>query len=292
MPGTKNGAQFKLKTFGTVGLRASAGTFVVHVGPERRRSPGRSNRDEADDHTGVLLRQQLPRLPGQGRRSASPRRPATSPPPAATRSCCNALDGADTDRGMPDGNHIDNANMSTPPDGIPPTMQMYLWHIPGARRPGDWRPVRADQPARSTPRVEYHEYTHGLSNRLVIDANGNSTLNGIQAGSMGEAWSDYYAMDYLVTKGFLKDTAKAGEVFEGKYVAAGRHLVPHHGDRLPGRRQDGRLHLGLRPGSRVATPTATSRPSIGAPRCTAAVRSGPRPCGTSARRSGTTWPTP
>ena len=58
--------------------------------------------------------------------------------------------------------------------------------------------------------VEYHEYTHGLSNRLVIDASGNSTLNDIQAGSMGEAWSDYYAMDYLVTNGFLRTPRSPG----------------------------------------------------------------------------------
>ena len=37
-------------------------------------------------------------------------------------------------RGFPDGDHIDNANMSTPPDGIPPTMQMYLFDLPGAWR--------------------------------------------------------------------------------------------------------------------------------------------------------------
>jgi hypothetical protein len=134
----------------------------------------------------------------------------------------NALDGANTNAGLPDGNHIDNANMSTPPDGTPPTMQMYLWHIPGA----------SDDPQTGDPfvptssafdaSVEYHEYTHGLSNRLVIDANGNSTLNDIQAGSMGEAWSDYYAMDYLVTKGFVPDSNKAGEVFEGKYLMAAK----------------------------------------------------------------------
>jgi len=70
--------------------------------------------------------------------------------------------------------------------------------------------------------VEYHEYTHGLSNRLVIDANGNSTLNDIQAGAMGEAWSDYYAMDYLVTKGFVKDTKASGQVLEGKYLMANK----------------------------------------------------------------------
>ena len=47
----------------------------------------------------------------------------------------------------------------------------------------------------------YHEYTHGLSNRLVVDPSGNSTLGNIQAGAMGEAWSDWYAMDFLDQRG-------------------------------------------------------------------------------------------
>lgn len=137
----------------------------------------------------------------------------------------NTLDGANTNAGMPDGNHIDNANMSTPPDGFSPRMQMYLFHFAGA----------SDDPATGDPFVPttgsfdasvlYHEYTHGLSNRLVIDANGNSTLDDIQPRSMGEAWSDYYAMDYLVTKGFLKDTKEVGNLLEGEYVAAGQHLI-------------------------------------------------------------------
>ena len=136
--------------------------------------------------------------------------------------------------------------MSTPPDGIPPTMQMYLWHIPGA----------SDDPATGDPfvptssafdaSVEYHEYTHGLSNRLVIDANGNSTLNDIQAGSMGEAWSDYYAMDYLVTKGFVPDSNEGRRGLRGQVPDGGQDRVPHHGDRLPRRLQGGRLHLELR----------------------------------------------
>ncbi len=37
---------------------------------------------------------------------------------------------------------------------------------------------------------------------------------------MGEAWSDFYAMDYLVSHGLEKDTTAPGEVLEGKYVAA------------------------------------------------------------------------
>src|SRR6478752_4206382 len=71
------------------------------------------------------------------------------------------------------------------------------------------------------PSVILHEYTHGLSNRLVVDAQGNATLNSIQAGAMGEAWSDYYAMDYLVTKGLQPDQARDGDVFEAEYWLAG-----------------------------------------------------------------------
>ncbi|SEP99947.1 M36 family metallopeptidase [Microlunatus flavus] len=134
----------------------------------------------------------------------------------------NALDGAATDGDMPDANHVDNANMSTPPDGTPPTMQMYLFHAPGATDDED-----PFVPASSAfdADVILHEYTHGLSNRLVVDATGTSTLNSVQAGSMGEAWSDYYAQDYLVHSGFERDTSAAGEILTGRYVAAGQSLI-------------------------------------------------------------------
>jgi extracellular elastinolytic metalloproteinase len=132
----------------------------------------------------------------------------------------NALDGADTAHGLPDGNHIDNANMSTPPDGTPPRMQMYLWHFP--HTPNSVEPYVPMSGAFDAS-ILYHEYTHGLSNRLVVDAQGNSTLNSIQAGAMGEAWSDYYAMDYLVTKGFQPDSRKRdGQILEGKYTLANK----------------------------------------------------------------------
>ena len=36
------------------------------------------------------------------------------------------LDGANTANGFPDGGHVNNANFSTPPDGEPGVMQMYL----------------------------------------------------------------------------------------------------------------------------------------------------------------------
>jgi hypothetical protein len=130
----------------------------------------------------------------------------------------NALDGANTDNGLPDGAHIDNANMSTPPEGNPPLMQMYLFHFPGTT---DEEEPYLPTSSAFDPSVIYHEYTHGLSNRLVVDADGNSTLLSLQSRSMGEAWSDYYAMDYLVSQGLEPDTNASGEVLEGKYLMGG-----------------------------------------------------------------------
>jgi hypothetical protein len=121
-------------------------------------------------------------------------------------------DGADTANGLPDADHVDNANMSTPPDGTPPRMQMYLWNIDAKFLAGN---------SGDESDVIYHEYTHGLSNRLVVDANGVSTLGDVQAGSMGEAWSDWYAMDYLVDQGLVKDTGNPGDIKIGQYVTGG-----------------------------------------------------------------------
>jgi extracellular elastinolytic metalloproteinase len=74
--------------------------------------------------------------------------------------------------------------------------------------------------------IVYHEYTHGLSNRLVVDSGGNSTLGNVQAGSMGEAWSDWYALDFLVGQGFERDTAAPGEMIIGRYVEfGGQNLI-------------------------------------------------------------------
>ncbi|WP_330288796.1 M36 family metallopeptidase [Streptomyces sp. NBC_00576] len=118
-------------------------------------------------------------------------------------------DGAAVKDGLPDDNHVNNANMGTPPDGQAPTMQMYLtggypgspdYKVPSGNF-GDVAPV------------VYHEFTHGLSNRLVVDADGVSTLTGQQGGAMGEAWSDWYAADFLAAERFMKDDPRVdGEV--------------------------------------------------------------------------------
>src|SRR5215813_6797411 len=131
-----------------------------------------------------------------------------------------SLDGAKTFRNMPDGGHIDNANFGTPPDGFRPRMQMFLWHFPG----DDTDPFIAADGANEAG-IVYHEYTHGLSNRLVVDADGFSTLGSVQAGSMGEAWSDWYAYDFLNKEGLQPDQAGVADVRVGQYVGGGADLI-------------------------------------------------------------------
>lgn len=216
VPGTPRAAQFTLTPFGKGASSLCSRQYVCTWNPDRAGSWTVNRRADVTNafYLGSNFHDYLEKAPfsfttAAGNFSASGGDPVL----------LNALDGADTADGLPDGSHIDNANMSTPPDGTPPTMQMYLFHQPGttaAQEP--YLPTSSSFDAS----VLYHEYTHGLSNRLVVDADGNSTLNGIQAGSMGEAWSDYYAMDYLEQKRFVKDTSSSGEVLEGKYLVAGR----------------------------------------------------------------------
>jgi len=131
------------------------------------------------------------------------------------------LDGANTARfpdpipGTPDTRHMNNANMYAQADGIPPRMQMYLFLDP-AKFPSSSHPeVNGGDDAS----IIYHEYTHGLSERLVVDATGAPALKSHQARSMGEGWSDWYALDYLESQGLsAPDTATDGEIEAGVYV--------------------------------------------------------------------------
>lgn len=107
------------------------------------------------------------------------------------------------------GPFFNNANMSTPPDGTSPRMQMYLFG-------GGFPAVNGADDAS----VVYHEYTHGLTNRLVDNGLADG-LNANQPQAMGEGWSDWYAMDFLVdpSHGFVTDTPGTdGQVVVGAYV--------------------------------------------------------------------------
>ena len=72
------------------------------------------------------------------------------------------------------------ANMSTGPDGQPPVMNMGL--VSGVRHTA----FDSD--------VVFHEYIHGLTNRLVGGLMQGHALDQPQSAGMGEGWSDFFAL--------------------------------------------------------------------------------------------------
>ncbi len=128
--------------------------------------------------------------------------------------------GADGPDDLPDDNHVNNSMMMTPPDGQSPEMTTELFTArPIGGSPGRYRDVDAATDAA----IVFHEYTHGLSNRLITYPGGSGALSEIQSSAMGEGWSDWYAMDELVDLGFDTDTATPGQIDFGEYVDG----VPH-----------------------------------------------------------------
>ena len=86
-----------------------------------------------------------------------------------------------------DGSGTNNANFSTPADGSPGRMQMYIFTGPTPHRDGD-----VDM------EIVFHEHTHGLSNRLV---GGGVGISQLQTQGMGEGWSDFYSLCLLSQPG-------------------------------------------------------------------------------------------
>jgi extracellular elastinolytic metalloproteinase len=121
------------------------------------------------------------------------------------------LDGANTANGFPDGGHVNNANFSTPPDGEPGIMQMYL------QRAAVWGPNIPSGDSGNEAETVYHEFAHGLSNRLVTTPDGIPALNAQQSGSMGEGWSDWYAVDFTDNNGWFIDTSAVGDAIAFRY---------------------------------------------------------------------------
>jgi extracellular elastinolytic metalloproteinase len=111
----------------------------------------------------------------------------------ADRVLAQAMDGA----ALGDEGHLNNASFLTLPEGEPALLQVHLFshggHYDGA----------------NDASLVFHEYTHGVSNRLVTDAQGFGALSTAQAGAIGEGTSDFYALDYLVDAGLMADGAGA-----------------------------------------------------------------------------------
>ncbi|MDP9434522.1 MAG: M36 family metallopeptidase, partial [Actinomycetota bacterium] len=114
--------------------------------------------------------------------------------------------------GARDPNVRDNANQITPPDGQKPITNMYLWQpIAGAF----YSPCVDGDYDMS---VIGHEYGHAISNRMV--AGPDAGLRGLQAGAMGESWSDLVATEYAREFGYRNAGNTATVV--GAYVTGDR----------------------------------------------------------------------
>jgi Zn-dependent metalloprotease len=102
----------------------------------------------------------------------------------------------------------DNAYFLTLPDGVPSWSGMFLWEPINDAFEGPYSDGNFDAS------VIEHEYTHGLSTRYVA---GGEALGSQQAGSMGEGWSDWYALNHLYNAG-LQSKAVVGEYVTGNPV--------------------------------------------------------------------------
>lgn len=100
-----------------------------------------------------------------------------------------------------DGSGINNANFTPGPDGVPGRIQMFMFTGPEPDRDGDF-----------DAEVILHEYTHGLSTRVV---GGGVGISALQSAGMGEGWSDFYALALLSRPG----DDPAGVYAFGAYVA-------------------------------------------------------------------------
>ena len=103
----------------------------------------------------------------------------------------------------------DNAYMLTLDDGLPPWSGMFLWEPIDDAFEGPYRDGSFDMS------VIQHEYSHGLSNRYVA---GGSALGSHQAGSMGEGWGDWYALNHAHRTGLETTRAVVGAYATGNEV--------------------------------------------------------------------------
>ncbi len=86
-----------------------------------------------------------------------------------------------------DGSGFNNANFTPARDGSPGKIQMYIFNGPTPNRDGD---LDAE--------VILHEYSHGLSDRLI---GGGVGIFQLQTYGMGEGWSDFYGEALLTEFG-------------------------------------------------------------------------------------------
>ena len=140
---------------------------------------------------------------------------------------------------------------------------MYLQHQPGTTYPdGDpFAPTNVGDEADTV----YHEYTHGLSNRLVVDADGRldarrraGRRDGRGAGATGTRWTTWSTRASSRTP---RPTATSS--CSSTTARASRSTAPSRSTARSAPRRRAARHRRRRPAA--ATPTATTARSIGFP---------------------------
>jgi extracellular elastinolytic metalloproteinase len=114
------------------------------------------------------------------------------------------------------------ANMLTGADGSSPIMNMGL--------------VSGNQHAAFDSDVVFHEFTHGVSNRLVGGNLEARSLQEPQSRGMGEGWSDYFALTFHNCLGLMNQPGFAERTVLGDWLVArlnGIRLHPYD-DQYPG----------------------------------------------------------
>jgi extracellular elastinolytic metalloproteinase len=121
----------------------------------------------------------------------------------------------EVDAGVASG-QTNNSSMTTPPPGNAPTMSLYLFDGTDG--------FRAMSGAEDAS-IVFHEYTHGFTNRTVVDGQGVQALNTAQAWGIDEASADFYAKSFLVDKGWEADAPASGDVDMGDYTDTTPHSI-------------------------------------------------------------------
>ncbi|MFN7141537.1 MAG: M36 family metallopeptidase, partial [Limisphaerales bacterium] len=92
---------------------------------------------------------------------------------------------ADAQANFTNPNARNTATFSTPPDGIPGRMQMFIYSRANSG---------PDRDPSFDAHIILHEYAHGLSDRLV---GGGTGMHSLQSRGLAEGWSDFYALALL-----------------------------------------------------------------------------------------------
>jgi hypothetical protein len=108
-------------------------------------------------------------------------------------------------------------------NGVSATLGRFAYAAEGtAPKISTWFSPHRDVNSSDSAELVYHEYTHGLTFRLIGSGSAIPGPAQVQANALSEGWADWYALDLVVAEGLVADGAPDGEV----------RFVPYLGDEV------------------------------------------------------------